>query len=279
MSSKLEDKLLQYEKSTPISNDEALIKAINCIIVDEESLPYEERDFDLIDEAIEVILSIKKVDIEQLNECAVAVTDMYFDKIEFDSIQSVKKSNTKSVKIKWLIPIVAIISLLLIGSIVAYAFGFNVIDMARDAFAQLEEKVLYKDGDHDVIITNDYQEYESLEELVAAGNYSDLLLPYNLSNNYEITRIYAEDYGTYSAISIFIEGEGSEFELHITSPTSADYSSANTINICGFDIYYCEYDGISQGEFVYGNAYYSIISSSYDNLVNIINSLEENKYD
>ena len=131
MSSKLETKLLQYEKSTPISNDDELIEAIESIISNEESVPIEERDFDLIDEAVDAILSLKKVDIEQLEDSAEKITDRYFDEIQTQRGELVKK--TKTVRLKWLIPIAAIISLLTIITVVSYAFGYDLISMTKEA--------------------------------------------------------------------------------------------------------------------------------------------------
>ena len=78
MSSELENRLLQYEKSASISTDEELIKAIECILSNEESLPFEERNFDLIEEAIDAVLSLQKIDIEQLEKSAEIVTNRYF---------------------------------------------------------------------------------------------------------------------------------------------------------------------------------------------------------
>ena len=279
MGSKLETKLLQYEKSTPISNDDELIEAIESIISNEESVPMEERDFDLIDEAVDAILSLKKVDIEQLEGCAEKITDRYFDEIQTQSVELVKKAKTKTVRLKWLIPIAAIISLLTITTAVAYAFGYDLISMTKEAYLQLVEKVCYKQGNDELIITNDVNEYSSLSDFVDGGDYSSLILPYNLSEDYNIDNIYVEDYGTYKSIALFISNDGTTHEVTILTPYTSDYSTSNKESqVIGiYDVYYSQYDDKHQGEFVEGGNYYAITSSSYEQLKIIIESMDKQK--
>ena len=277
MSSKLETKLLQYEKSTPISNDDELIEAIESIISNEESVPIEERDFDLIDEAVDAILSLKKVDIEQLEDSAEKITDRYFDEIQTQRGELVKK--TKTVRLKWLIPIAAIISLLTIITVVSYAFGYDLFSMTKEAYLQLMEKVCYKQGNYELIITNDVNEYSSLSDFVDDGDYSSLILPYNLSNDYNIDNVYVEDYGTYKSIALFISNDGITHEVTILTPYTSDYSTSNRESqvIGNYDVYYSQYDDKHQGEFVEEGNYYAIISSSYEQLKIIIESMVKQK--
>ena len=276
MSSKLENKLLQYEKSTPISNDSELIKAIECIINTEEALPFEERDFDLIDEAVDVILSLKKVDIEQLENCAEKITDKHFDEIESANIDKVKKSNHKSVRLRWLIPIAAIVSLLIVSTTVAYALGYDLISMTKEAYVQLVEKVFYKQGEKDLIITEDVKEYESFEDLLKNEANSKLLVPTNLSGQYSIDRIYEEDYGDYKKITLHIDIDGSTQKIKIKTQYSGTFNeqSEKFQKVGAFDILYTQYDGVHQAEFLYEGDYYAIVSSSYEILTKIIESLE-----
>ena len=279
MSSKLETKLLQYEKSTPISNDDELIEAIEKIISNEESVPIEERDFDLIDEAVEAILSLKKVDIEQLEDSAEKITDRYFNEIQTQRVNFVKKNKIKSVRLKWLIPIAAIISLLTVTTAVAYAFGFDIISMTKEAYTQLVEKVFYKQGNDDLIITNDIQEYDSLFDFMNNEDYSTLILPHNLSEEYKIESVYVEDYGTYKSIALFINCHQTSHEVTILTPFDSNYDTLNreTQFIGNYEVIYSQYDGKHQGEFIYEGNYYVITSSSYEQLKIIIESMGKQK--
>lgn len=279
MGLKLETKLLQYEKSTPISTDDELIEAIESIISNEESVPMEDRDFDLIDEAVDAILSLKKVDIDQLEDSAEKITDRYFDEIQTQRVELVEKNKAKTVRLKRLIPIAAIISLLTITTAVAYAFGYDLISMTKEAYLQLVEKVCYKQGNNELIITNDVNEYSSLSDFVDDGDYSSLILPYNLSEDYNIDNVYVEDYGTYKSIALFISNDGITHEITILTPYTSDYSTSNREShvIGNYDVYYSQYDDKHQGEFVEEGNYYAITSSSYEQLKIIIESMEKQK--
>lgn len=275
MSSKLEKKLLQYEKNAPISNDEELLNAIESIIINEESLPIEERDLDLIDEAIDSILSLKKVDIEQLDSYVEKITDKYFSKIT-DKSKKITKKN-KFVKLRRVIPIVAIISILTIGSIVAYAKGYNLVSMTKEMYTQLVQKVWYRYGNTDIIITEDVNEYKSLEEFLDNVGDCDLLLPYNLPNSYVVDKILEEDYGEHKNISMFITHDNFTQRIKIQTPYFGDLSNVEAEHkiIGNYDVVYHEYDNLYQGEFVYGDNYYVVIASSYDILTTMIKNMEE----
>ncbi len=275
MSSKLEKKLLQFEKTAPISNDEELIKAIESIIINEESLPIEERDLDLIDEAIDSILSLKKVDIEQLDSFAEKITDKYFSKITDKSKKISKKS--KFVKLRQVIPIVAIILILAIGSIVVYAKGYSIASITKEVYMQLVQKVWYRHGNVDIIITEDVNEYKSLEEFLDNVGDCDLLLPYNLPNSYVVDKILEEDYGEHKNISMFITHDNFTQRIKIKTPYFGDLSNVEAEHkiIGNYDVVYHEYDNVYQATFIYGDNYYVVISSSYDILTTMIKNMEE----
>lgn len=274
MGSKLETKLLQYEKSTPISNDNELIEAIENIISNEESVPMEERDFDLIDEAVDAILSLKKVDIEQLEDCAEQVTDKYFNEIQTQKSKTVKKSKSKTVRLKWLIPIVAIISLLMVSTIVGYAFGYDFISMTKKAYIQLVEKVFYKNDNNELIVTDDFQSFDTLNQFLTSGDYSNLLLTNELAKNYHIENIEVNNFGSHKNITVRMESNGDTHELFVQTPGTADFSNLQTQKIGQLDVYVCEYDGRHQGQFVFNGDLYTIVTSSYENLKKIIESME-----
>lgn len=277
MSSELENRLLQYEKSASISTDEELIKAIECILSNEESLPFEERNFDLIEEAIDAVLSLQKIDIEQLEKSAEIVTNRYFSEIQTPNAKIAKKLTSKSVKIKWLIPIAAIISILVAGTIVAYAFGYDLIEMTKKAYAQLVEKESYEEGDYALIITSDHKEYHSLSEFLDNEEIDALLLPFDLPEEFNIDSIQVYDYGEYRKISLSILNNESDINISIKTPaTDVVSSNEESKQIIGnYHVNYYQYDDIHQAEFLYEGSYYIVISYSYDHLEKIIESLRK----
>ena len=93
MSLKIEEKLLEMEDSTLIRTDEELIKKIELIITEEELHPVEERDFELIDEAVNIILSLRNIDVDELNECADNVIDRLVEKNRMEDKVVAKSSN------------------------------------------------------------------------------------------------------------------------------------------------------------------------------------------
>lgn len=275
MSSKLEDRLLQYEKSTPISNDEELLHAIKCIINEEESVPIEKRDLELVEEAIKATFSLKKIDIAVLNKHADKLKEKYVSEARFDNTSKVKKEKIKSVNLKWFIPIAAIISILTASTLVAYAFGYDFVSITKSAYVQFKEKIFYRYGNSDIIITDDYTKYQSLEMLSNDDKYSNVLLPFELPDNFTVTEIIAQDFGEYTSIDIKLLCNGVLQQIDIETPTSFNFSNRETIRINGFDVYCCEYDNIFQGELLYEGSIYTISASSYNNLEIIIKSLEK----
>ena len=67
---KLEKKLHEIEKTSPISDDADLICAIEAIIEAECRSPDDERDYGLIDEAIKMVTSLKGIDPKDLEDKA-----------------------------------------------------------------------------------------------------------------------------------------------------------------------------------------------------------------
>lgn len=276
MSSKLEEKLLEIEKENPISNDEELINAVKSIIDKEEALSVEERDFDLIDEAIEAVFLLNDVDIEHINKRAQKTTDDFLEKIRTVNQSAVKNKKNKSFRLKWLIPIAAVVSLMIVGTVTAYAFGYNIFNMSKDAIVQLVEKVLYRQGDTDIIVTSNVKKYDDFDVFLKEEDTSQLLLPYELPKDYKIDKIRVEDYEIYKTISFSIIYEAATYQIIIKAPQSGNIgNSENKPQLMGnYDVYYSTYDNIHQGEFKYKDNYYSVTTSSYDCLETIIECLE-----
>ena len=138
MSSRLENDLSNFEKNNSIKNDEELIAAIEFLIDKENYLPEEERDYDFIDEAVELILSVKGVDLEKVDDHSEKKAAECIDRVkkEVGSGESVHGSKPRSLRMKWMIPIVALLAMLTIG-VAAQAMGFDLIGMTKKAYESL----------------------------------------------------------------------------------------------------------------------------------------------
>ena len=117
MASKLELRLSEYEEQRPVTNDEELMTAIADIIEAEESLPETERDFELLEEAIDAYISLKGADIDELEARAAEIGTAHLETVG-------KNNSVISLRLRYFLPVAALFTLILVGSIVTYA-GWN----------------------------------------------------------------------------------------------------------------------------------------------------------
>ena len=119
MTDRLEEKLRQFENGRSISNKSELEEAINSIIESELSNTDDLVDFDLIDEATDFLLYLDGKDDDALEYDIERIIDSIIDKQktqkqhEFSKNSSYKITSKKNgVRKKWIIPLVAVISIL-----------------------------------------------------------------------------------------------------------------------------------------------------------------------
>ncbi len=275
MNSKLELKLIEYGKSIPVTNDAELISALDSIIEAEEQLDFENRDYDLIDEAVEMILSLQNVNVDALDEKAVNISDRYFEEIKADKTIEPEKNikKYKSVRIKWLIPVAAVMSLLVTGVLVAYACGYSVISMSKEIYESFIENIIHKKDEQELVITEGYKDYANIEELREAE--PDVLLPISFIKQCNVDAINTVDNVECTDINIVFSYNGEPCEILIITPDMYDFDeSLATTEIGNYSVLYVQYDNIHQFEFVNNNAYYTITANSYETLTKIIKSLE-----
>ena len=276
MNSRLENDLLNFEKDNPIKNDEELIAAIEFLIGKENSLPEEERDYDFIDEAVEMILSVKGVDLEKLDAHSEKKASECIDivKKEVAFRKSVPKSKPRLLRTKWMIPVAALLAVLTIG-VVAQTMGFDVIGMTKEAYQSIVRKITHESDNSNLIITDEYGEFTSLQDFLSSGDYSGYLLPYELPEGYELKNIDYEDYGEFRMTTILIESGDVQGSIRIKSPFSAEQLPSANETIGNHEVYCTTDDNIHQGEFVYKGNKYTITAFSHNDLKTIIEDLEE----
>lgn len=277
MYKKLEEKLRLYEKSKPIENDNDLMEALNFLLEQEESLPMNEMDCDLIDAIVEYKLMLKNVDLEALDKHIEESTEEFLKKIKVEYTPgkaAIKKNKVRSIKKRWLMPLVAVLSILF-TTVVAYAAIPGFRGMTNEAFQQLKDKFAYKDGNTEIIKTETYRSYTSFEDFIANEDLENVLLPYGILENSKLNSISFSDYEFFNDIVISFDYKNKEQYIFIKTSYTPEYDfSDKTAPIGYYDVWRVEYDGICQGDFIHNGNLYTIICSSYDALETIILNLE-----
>lgn len=293
MTSKLDNRLQLYERDHPILNDEDLLNALEAIFDEQEALPVDERDLDLVSEVLDAILMLKGYDEEQLKNAADQVAESLLAHLNSDD-EKKKNSIATSIatnvitpprqnhihRLGWII-LVAIIGVMTATSIGASVLGYNLLDSTKDFIVSLKGKTQYSDDNHYYIRTDDAIKFSSLEELSLSYCEYNLWLPNALVLDEDHINIIVKDFGEriiFEINSDSLSTNNDTFFIKIThSATPFDSISTNTV-IGNTQYFYSEYDGLHQGELIdsINNNSYVIQCSTTSLLNQIIISMEEN---
>ena len=275
MSLNLEDRLLQYDKNKKITNDKELIEAIENLLTEESSLPAEERDYDFVEEAIDTLNSMKGNGLsdEKIDALSRKVMNRCLNQIADNEAQKQEHSKSKVICIQWkrLIP-AAVIATIFTITVTAYAMGFDLLSMSKQAIDNLLEKVVYQNGNYELIKTSDFEEYVSIQEYLDSNPDAVLLLPNEIGKDGSIMVI---DYGIYTVISIDYGLEKDNILLTIRTPENSDLKDLQTEIVNGIPVHFTMYNDIYQGEFSYKKNYYIVRAASKEKLEAVIKKLEE----
>lgn len=276
MNDKLEKLLSEYKKEHQITNDKELSDALNHLLSIETERPAKEMDTDLIDEIVDRILILDGVDMVEFEKHAKKSLEKTLQMLkENDSVQTPKLKKAKNIGRKWIMPFAAVLSIMMITTVVTLGFGSDIASMSASFFKELKENVLYKNPDNDFIIADDFTEYSSFEEFLKDDISDNILLPYGLFERTDIDNIQISDFGAFHHILITFQMNGKEQSLIIDIPRQSSYDfSDKTTKINGFDVYHYAYEDLYQGLLVYENNLYTITTSSYATLEEIILNLE-----
>ena len=129
---KLNEKLLKIEETTPITNNTEMYRVVKKIL-DKEVRKIINKDFDLINECIEILLSLQGYEIEQVD--ALAKKHQY---------QSNEKPKNKRFNKKFIIAAIVILSVLVLTQLIAMAFGYNPVGEIYAYFTANPETVNFK---------------------------------------------------------------------------------------------------------------------------------------
>lgn len=270
--SKLETRLLEYEKNRQISSDSEFVAALEAIIAEESKKRSSRRDFELLEEAVSILTSLQTPNVDALEAHAAEVTKA--------AVYTATREEEKHyIPMRRLIPIAAAVLLLAAGMVTSYALDYfkNTNWLAEDAIEDIKRmesgKVYIRDGS-DVIVSKEiYSDIDSLEKLSKTINIPDLLLPVGLSDKYYIDDICVDDLGIGQVVEFTINGENEKAEFVAETNSSWQVDIKKT-PIAGFEVFISEFDGYYQGEFEFKNTIYNIRTSSEKELYKIIESLE-----
>ena len=139
-----------------------------------------------------MLLELENVDMDMLEQSSKAWGERYKAEHKFSSENKAKK-NRKAIKIKWLIPVAALMSILCITVVVSYGSGIDVWNITKEAYCNLTEKIEYLINGSSVTSTSDYRKYQSLNDLIEHENISGILLPISMPEEYEVNNISYDD--------------------------------------------------------------------------------------
>lgn len=276
MNSKLEKKLRQYEKSTPITNDHELMGVLEYIIAEENKKSANDRDYDIIDEAIDAVLTLRGDNVEALEAHAAECTGKYIGKVKKTTAQISPKTLFSTVKIKRLIPIVAVLTVIFMTTIVSYTSGY---DWFTDAFNRVKHTF---DENERALSAGDYYEFSSIEELSSISEYEGLLLPSKLPEGFSYKRISAQKarakvekntFIDYTVVSIITTKENSWQEVSVKSSAVSDTVEGELARIGGFNLIYYREGNRHCGTFESDGYTYTVSAATLVELNRLLYSL------
>lgn len=123
--SKLEEMLVEIEKTKPFQNDEDILRAVEKILLKERKKRDSKQDFELINECVETSLMLKGYDIDKLHSYIESTYDerlnRIHEKIRLEQMKDSSKVRIRPKRYRAVIITACVILGLLLASTVAYA--------------------------------------------------------------------------------------------------------------------------------------------------------------
>jgi hypothetical protein len=272
MESKLLERIHEIESVAPISSDEELIVALDRIIEKEEELPWEKRDYDLIEEAVEYKLRLEGVDTEECGRRADELSKQILQKIRYE--QKEKATYRQRPRLRRVVCALAAVLTLLALTVGTYAFSPSFRDFTNKMYNQLKDKTWYHSENTDYIITHDTLTFSSLDDLASDERFEFLALPYDLPEEYEIDGIEASDFGEIRTVTIMVCKDNLYSSIYITIPNSGKGKLDTTMSINDYSVNITEDDDCVYGVFESENVEYQIKTDNYEVLIEVIQAME-----
>ena len=271
--SKLETRLLEYEKNRQISSDSEFVAALEAIIAEESKKRSSRRDFELLEEAVSILTSLQTPNVDALEAHAAEVTKA--------AVYTATREEEKHyIPMRRLIPIAAAVLLLAAGMVAISANEDGLLFFSdKDEMDQYDPGVSYEKDENELIVSalSDY-DIKELQELYKNVECEKLLLPFGLGKDYSINDISYDDMVQYKSITIDLDRNGSiNNSISIFINKGYTVPPDETIRVGKFDVYVTNYDDIYFGTFEYNNCLYQFYAESQDILFELINSMKECK--
>jgi hypothetical protein len=281
MNSKLEERLYLYERDHPIHSDQDLLTALEAILDEQDSLPINRRDFDLVSEATDFVLYLNGYSDEQLTEMANEVGEIIRNRIQTKEIPEKRKVRPRShlSRLAWII-LVAIVGTITITSVSAAISGINILTATKQFIINLVSRDSVSLGNQDFYTTNNFKSYDSIDDLSNDYRNVGVLLPELGPDEIMYSEIDSTLYDNVTSIRIIATllttGKNATIVI-ILNDEDMDSVLPNSV-LCGRDVFLTDYNGSNQCEFQddYGN-HYIIQGQSFDTIKTILNSMEAKK--
>lgn len=273
MHSKLEEKLMQYEKNIPVTDKQELLNAVEVILKEEESKKPDKQDIDLIDEAVDIILTLKGIDSEELENEADVLTDRILNEAH-DKVASGAVKPRKP-RLKWLIPVAAVLSVIISVNVVAYAMGYDLLSMTSAAYKRLKEMIWYSNDDNSIIITDDNRVYKDVEEMIEKESFENLLWPSQTDEIKSDGNIEVNNYDSELVIFCRFNMAGNSIEYSVTMPSRYPMTDLDLMKIGKYDVALYDYDNKHQADMIYKGNGYTITVQNKEDLEYFIKNMEE----
>jgi len=272
MNRRLEEKLAEYEKNAPITNDAELLASLNEIIDEQTRLAPEEMDTDLLSEAVDLALSLEGEDLSELAEFSRSFGEKH--------MVAVRKKKAKAPVLLSLgrrgIAVAAAVALILMTSVIGFTAGF-------DWLGELYMRIVSEDN-KELIAASISKEYDDLSDMVREFELKGVLLPYDLPVGLSYKRIIAQrahskpiegdELFSYSIFDIAIIGEGTYQEVYIESENLGSTAEGERKTLGGREVTYFV-DGVRHFAFFACDGYtYTVSASEFYELEALITALK-----
>lgn len=270
--SKLEYLLAEYEKAHPIESKQDLIRAIEKIIASERQKDNSSCDAEMISEAEMMILSLKGYNVNEVIKNAEESKNRFKERIVLKDKPVIHKHNGRIGIRRAAVILVAVISIVMMTTIIASAFGFDLVEFVSSNVRYI---LSLSAGDEIVdgitLVQNQKQiKYDSIEELMEAQNIKSFLYP--KAGTYDVKQIFIVDYGNYVEYLVTDFDNVALYTVSNVESTITDDYKAEQYN--GYELYVLSHDDMCQIIFRYEDYEYCIFNDTYENSIKIIDSLE-----
>ena len=284
MTAVIEQKLRAYERKNAIRDDMTLLVALRELLAEEEEKS--DCDWDAIGEMTDAILNLEGVDVDSFEASAGDAAAFRASMTEHRSandgeharadtaiLPTIEARPRASRKLRWIIPIAAVLAALLVGGAIAATYLLDLFTMDADTYKAIPVGAVVTEDSEALEKTDSRRRIDGYEALDGA-RYASLLVPARLPDGWRIKSIVTDELSNASLVETLIDaGEGSAVRIKALLSLNAELDAPSE-RIAGFDVVVTEYDGAVQGEFTCGEDYYLIQAASRALLEQTMESME-----